>query len=151
MYCPRNLIGSVFVTLQMNNSDPMSRLGLVITLFLMAGTAIAQNSFPPSGGSSKPTFGTSYYFALITAEDSQAFYLRVDSEARNCPRGGHLIIAPLRDSNYILTIGFPGQEYAEQRFLLNVHKRDYALKLSRRNGSWGLYDLKGQALAAAPD
>ncbi|HEV2354968.1 MAG TPA: hypothetical protein VGR89_12035 [Puia sp.] len=127
----------------------MSKLGLAIMLILMAGTAVAQNSSPPYGGSPKPTSGASHYFFLITAEDSQAFYIRLDTEARYCPAGGHLIFAPLPDSNYTITIGFPGQEYPEQRFLLSINKRDYFLKLSRRNGNWGLYDLKGHALASA--
>lgn len=63
MYQPANLVTSVFLTLQYNLFHPMSKLGLVIVLILMAGRTYAQD-----------------YFVLIEADKGQSFYARIDSQ-----------------------------------------------------------------------
>jgi hypothetical protein len=144
MYRPLNLITIVFHTLQQNNSDPMSKLVLVIVMMLMAGRNNAQNYPAPSN---EPLT----YFVLIMADDGQAFYVRLNNQLYNSSPAGHLILSQLRDSAYTIAVGFPGRSFPEQRFLMNIHEKDWALHLIRQDNRWGLYDGQGQALAAVDD
>src|ERR1700735_3123331 len=122
----------------------MSKLGLVMVLILMVGRNNAQNYSAPA--SDPPAF-----FVLIQADDGQAFYVRLNNELYTSSPAGHLILAPLTDSAYTITIGFPGQTFPEQRYLLNIHQRDWSLRLTRQNNRWGLYDDQGQAVATVAD
>jgi hypothetical protein len=105
----------------------MSKISLVILLLLQAGTSFAQN-----------------YFAFISADSRQPFYVRVDSEFHSSSAEGHLILSQLKDSTYTITIGFPGQTLPEQRYSFAMHSRDQAFEL-RPQGQDGLrlYDLQG--------
>ena len=131
MYPAANLFTSVFLTLQYNLLHPMSKLGLVIVLILMAGRICAQD-----------------YFVLIEADNGQPFYVRVDSQLYSSSARGHLILSQLRDSSYIITIGFPGQAFPERQFSFTVHQNDHAFRLKNEDGKgWWLIDDKGQELA----
>jgi hypothetical protein len=131
MYPAANLFTSVFLTLQYNLLHPMSKLGLVIVLILMAGSIYAQD-----------------YFVLIEADNGQPFYVRVDSQLYSSSARGHLILSQLRDSSYIITIGFPGQAFPERQFSFTVHQNDHAFRLKNEDGKgWWLIDDKGQELA----
>ena len=131
MYPAANLFTSVFLTLQYNLLHPMSKLGLVIVLILMAGRIYAQD-----------------YFVLIEADNGQPFYVRVDSQLYSSSARGHLILSQLRDSSYIITIGFPGQAFPERQFSFTVHQNDHAFRLKNEDGKgWWLIDDKGQELA----
>jgi Domain of unknown function (DUF4476) len=132
MYPSANLFTSVFLTLQYNLLHPMSKLGLVIVLILMAGRIFAQD-----------------YFVLIEADNGQPFYVRVDSQLYSSSAKGHLILSHLKDSSYIITIGFPGQVFPERQFSFNVHQNDHAFRLKNVEGKgWWLMDDKGQELAS---
>lgn len=122
----------------------MSKLGLVIVMMLMAGRNHAQN-YPAR--SNEPLT----YFVLIQSDDGAAFYVRLDERLFSSSSGGHLILSRLKDSVYTITVGLPGQTNIEQRYLLNIHKRDWSLRLSRRDDRWGLYDGHSRALPAVAD
>jgi Domain of unknown function (DUF4476) len=108
----------------------MSKLGLVIVLVLMAGKNYAQD-----------------YFVLIQADNRQPFYVRLNNQLYSSSDGGHLILGQLKDSSYTITIGFPGQGFPEQRFLLDVHQNDQELRLKNEEGrGWRLYDIGGREL-----
>jgi Domain of unknown function (DUF4476) len=131
MYPAANLFASVFLTLQYNLLHPMSKLGLVIVLILMAGRTYAQD-----------------YFVLIEADNGQPFYVRVDSQLYSSSSRGHLILSQLKDSSYTITIGFPGQVFPERQFSFGVHQNDHAFRLKNEDGKgWWLVDDKGQELA----
>ena len=131
MYPAANLFTSVFLTLQYNLFHPMSKLGLVIVLILMAGRTYAQD-----------------YFVLIEADNGQPFYVRADSQLYSSSARGHLILSQLKDSSYIITIGFPGQVFPERQFSFNVHQNDHAFRLKNEDEKgWWLVDDKGQELA----
>jgi Domain of unknown function (DUF4476) len=109
----------------------MSKLGLVIVLILMAGRTYTQD-----------------YFVLIEADNGQPFYVRVDSQLYSSSARGHLILSQLKDSSYIITIGFPGQVFPERQFSFNVHQNDHAFRLKNEDEKgWWLVDDKGQELA----
>jgi hypothetical protein len=120
----------------------MSKLGLVMVMILMVGTNNAQNSPAPTN----PPLN---FFVLIQADDGQAFYVRLNNLLYPSSPGGHLILGQLTDSAYTITIGMPG--FPEQRYLLNMHQKDWALRLSRQDNRWGLYDDQGQPVPAAAD
>jgi hypothetical protein len=122
----------------------MSKLGLVIMMLLMAARINAQNY--PAPTSEPPT-----YFVLIEADSGQAFYIRLDSQLYPSSPAGHLILAQLKDSAYTITVGFPGQIYPEQRYLLNSRQKDAAFHISRQDNSWRLFDDQGQTIPALVD
>lgn len=122
----------------------MSKLGLVVVIALIAGRINAQNY--PAPASEPPT-----YFVLIQADNGQAFYIRLDSQLYPSSPAGHLILAQLKDSAYPITVGFPGQIYPEQRYLLNIGHKDRAFRLSRRDNNWRLLDDQGQTMPAVAD
>ncbi|HXD78080.1 MAG TPA: hypothetical protein VN616_09755 [Puia sp.] len=127
----------------------MSKLGLVVVLFFMTGRTFAHQY--PAKEFPQPNPDSAFHFVLIQADPGRAFYIRIDDQVYGSSEGGHLILAQLRDSTYTIVLGFPAQTYPEQRFLLIVRKRDFALSLRKTDGRWALYDRKGQALSFAPE
>ena len=102
----------------------MSKPGLVIILFFLSGRALSQD-----------------YFAFIGADHRQPFYVRIDSQVYSSTAAGHLLLAPLKDSDYIVTIGFPGQTYPEKRYEFRMRGKDQEFELRRQDdGNWRLYD-----------
>jgi hypothetical protein len=102
----------------------MSKPGLVVLLFLLSGRALSQD-----------------YFVFIGSDHRQPFYVRIDSQVYPSSTEGHLVLAPLKDSAYILTIGFPGQTYPEKRYGFSIRGKDQEFDLRRQDdGSWRLYD-----------
>jgi hypothetical protein len=120
----------------------MSKLGLVMVMILMVGRNNAQN-YPA------PTSEPLTFFVLIQADDGQAFYVRLNNQLYTSSPAGHVILAPLTDSVYTIAIGFPS--LPEQRYLLNIHQKDWALRLSRRDNRWDLYDDQGQPVVTVTD
>ncbi|HTI94659.1 MAG TPA: DUF4476 domain-containing protein [Puia sp.] len=110
----------------------MSKFGLVIVLILMAFNNYAQD-----------------YFVLIQADNRSPFYVRLGNQVYSSSPGGHLILSQLKDSTYGLTIGLPGQSIPEQRYTLNIHRKDqeFGLKDQGEKGV-SLYDVQtGEARA----
>jgi hypothetical protein len=122
----------------------MSKLGLVLVMVLMLGRTNAQTYPAPDN---EPLT----YFVLIQADDGQAFYIRLDDQLYSSSPDGHLILSRLKDSVYTITVGFPGQTHPEQRYLLNIHQKDWALRLTRQDNRWGLFDSHGEAIASVAD
>ncbi len=108
----------------------MLKLGLVSVLILMAGRNYAQD-----------------YFVLIEADNGQPFYVRVDSQLYSSSARGHLILSQLRDSSYIITIGFPRQAFPERQFSFSVNQSDHAFPLINEVGKgWWLVEENGREL-----
>lgn len=104
----------------------MPKVSLVIIMLLQAVTSFAQN-----------------YFVFIGSDNRQPFYVRVDSEFHGSSPEGHLILSQLKDSNYNITVGFPGQSLPEQHYVLRVDGKDQAFELRFRDpGGLRLYDLQ---------
>jgi hypothetical protein len=122
----------------------MSKLGLVVVMLLMSARINAQDY--PAPNSEPPT-----YFVLVQADSGQAFYIRLDSQLHSSSPSGHLILAQLKDSVYTITVGFPGQIYPEQRYLLTIRQKDWALHLSQRDNRWGLFDSEGRTMPVVAD
>lgn len=111
----------------------MSKISLVIIFLLQAGVSFAQK-----------------YFVFIDAENRQPFYVRVDSEFHSSSAEGHLILSQLKDSNYNVTIGFPGQTSPEQHYGVAIHGKDQAFELRvQEAGGLRLYDLQSNQWLSA--
>lgn len=122
----------------------MSKLALVIVMLLIAGKSNAQN-YPASNN--EPLS----FFVLIQADDNQAFYVRLNGQLYASSPAGHIILARLHDSLYAISIGLPGQTFPEKRYLLDIHRKDLALRLRFADSKWELYDRQGQALPTVAD
>ena len=85
----------------------MSKFGLVILFFLLAGECRAQN-----------------YFVFIDAGNRQPFYVRLDSQFYSSSAEGHIILSRLKDSLYDITVGFPGQTAPEQHYEFRIGGKD---------------------------
>jgi hypothetical protein len=104
----------------------MSKFGLVILFFLLAGECRAQN-----------------YFVLIDAGNRQPFYVRLDSQFYSSSAEGHIILSRLKDSLYDITIGFPGQTAPEQHYEFGISGKDQAFEIRDHDGyAPGLFDLQ---------
>jgi hypothetical protein len=104
----------------------MTKFGLVILIFLLAGECNAQN-----------------YFVFIDAGNRQPFYVRLDSQFYSSSADGHIILSRLRDSLYDITIGFPGQTAREQHYEFGMRGKDQAFELRDHGGEAPvLFDLQ---------
>lgn len=102
----------------------MLKPGLVVLLFFLSGSALSQD-----------------YFVFIGSDHRQPFYVRIDSQVYPSSAEGHLVLAPLKDSAYVLTVGFPGQTYPERRYGFSIRGKDQEFELRRQeDGNWRLYD-----------
>ncbi|WP_431211410.1 hypothetical protein ACQ86N_37015 [Puia sp. P3] len=108
----------------------MSKFGLVVVLMLMAGVGRAQG-----------------YFVFIEADNNQPFYVRVGEQVYPSSAAGHLILAQLKDSTYIITIGLPGQSALERRYAVAIRRRDLEFRLKDLGDrGWGLYDEQAREM-----
>ncbi len=90
------------------------------------------------------------HFIYIQADNKQPFYVVLDKKLMSSSASGYLIIPKLRDSSYKLSIGFPKNEWPEQKVTCNINQADagYLLKNFGEKG-WGLFNLQTMALVMA--
>jgi hypothetical protein len=94
------------------------------------------------------------YFLFIQETSGQPFYVRIGEDNHSSSAGGHLLLAPLKDSVYHLYLGFAKSSYPEQLFTVPINRKDRGFELKNMNGSWQLFDLQTLELlkpAAAAD
>ncbi len=106
----------------------MPKVSLVIIMLLQAVTSFAQN-----------------YFVFIGSDNRQPFYIRVDSEFHSSSAEGHVILSRLKDGNYNITLGFPGQTQPEQHYSFSIGGKDQAFELRSQDAGSSdlrLYDLQ---------
>jgi len=82
-------------------------------------------------------------FIYIQTENKQGFYVKLDKKLFSSSSSGHLIIPKLTDGTYELFIGFPKNEWPEQKVTCTINKTDagYLLKNFGERG-WGLFNLQ---------
>lgn len=82
------------------------------------------------------------HFVYIQADNKQPFYVKLNDKVYSSSATGYIILSKLVENNYNLTIGFPKNEWAEQKLNLTVQKNDlgYLLKNFEEKG-WGLVDM----------
>ena len=103
----------------------MVKIGLVSILFFSVISTYAQESG----------------LILIDADNQQAFFVRMGDKMYPSSNIGHLTISNLKDSIYLITIGFPGTQYSEEQFNVKVSKKDQGFQLKLVDGKeWVLYN-----------
>lgn len=103
----------------------MSKIGLVTLLVLIAGRSYTQQD----------------YFVLIQSDNNQPFYVHIGGKIFSSSGQGHLIIPQLKDSTYLITIGFPKKLFPERQFFFSVNKRDLEFQLKNLGEKgWGLFN-----------
>lgn len=92
-------------------------------------------------------FAQQNHFIYLQTENKQPFYAKLDKKILSSSASGYLIIPKLQDGNYILTIGFPKNEWPEQSMVCTINKADagYLLKNFADKG-WGLFNLQTLAI-----
>lgn len=125
--CPNlsSFVGKVFLR--------MKYLSVVFFLFVSVSGFTQQN-----------------HFIYIQADNKQPFYIKLDKKVLSSSASGYLIIPKLQDSSYKLSIGFPKNEWPEQKVTCNINQADagYLLKNFGEKG-WGLFNLQTMALVMA--
>lgn len=93
----------------------MAKIGLALILFITTLNAYSQQDG----------------LILIDAENNQPFYLRMGDKIYNSSPVGHLTVSNLKDSAYIITIGFPKNHFPESQFSVRVTRKDQGFHLKQ--------------------
>jgi hypothetical protein len=86
-------------------------------------------------------FSQQGHFVFINHEEKLPFYVRMGEKIYSSSVTGHLTMAPLADSVYIMYIGFPRSRAAEQAFDVKVNQADRGLLLDKTPNGWRMTDL----------
>ena len=83
------------------------------------------------------------YFAYFQTDNHQPFFVKLNSKLLSSSSSGYLIIPKLQNGAYIIHLGFPKNEKAEQTFNFTVNGRDlgYLIKDFGEKG-WGLFNFQ---------
>ncbi|GAB4094396.1 hypothetical protein [Flaviaesturariibacter terrae] len=110
----------------------MKRLSLFCVLVLLGCVAGAQKVF----------------FLYLQSDNSAPFYVRVGEKVSSSTASGYVILSNLRDSSYLLQVGFPGGS-TESRFQVPLNGQDRGFVLKQVGGAWNLFDLQELTLLKA--
>jgi len=112
----------------------MTKIGLAVIFILLAGRNYAQQN----------------YFILIQADNKQPFYVRQGSRSIPSSAEGSLILSQLKDSTYNIVIGFPGQQFSDRAFSVDLqHKDQQFIFRNQADKGWVLYNpLTGETRIA---
>ena len=83
------------------------------------------------------------HFIYIQTENKQPFYVRMSDKVLSSSSSGYLVISKLQDGVHDLLIGFPKNEWPQQKISVKVKNNDagYILKNFDIKG-WGLFNLQ---------
>ena len=93
--------------------------------------------------SSAGLYAQQNHFVYIQTENKQPFYVRMGDKVLSSSTSGYMVIPKLRDGDHDLFIGFPKNEWPQQRISIRVKNNDagYVLKNFDAKG-WGLFNLQ---------
>ncbi len=112
----------------------MRRLSLSVLFFLSVLAASSQR----------------LYFIYFQTESKQPFFIKMDEKLYSSTTSGYLILSRLRDSTYNFVIGFPGNQFPEQKFSCSIARKDHGFMVKNfGEKGWGLVDLQTQAVQMA--
>lgn len=83
------------------------------------------------------------HFIYIQTENRQPFYVKLNTNLYSSSATGYLIISKLKEQSYDLAIGFPKNEWPEQKLTCNVADKDLGFLLKNfGDKGWGLFNLQ---------
>ena len=87
-----------------------------------------------------------HYF-FIEADKQQPFYVRYEGQLVSSSAIGFLLVPKVTSEKFVLTIGFPRNQYPEQHFELTEMDRDRGFQLKDfGEKGWGLFDRVSLAI-----
>ena len=90
------------------------------------------------------------YFVYLQSEAEQPFFVKMNDKPINSISSGYLILSKLRDSVYTFNIGFPGNNWPEQKFSVKIDSKDHGYLIKNfPDKGWGLFDLQTSAVQMA--
>jgi hypothetical protein len=82
------------------------------------------------------------YFVYLQTETQEPFFVQLNKKNQSSSAAGHLILSGLVNGKYDISIGFPGQNAAQQ-YTLTIEGADKGYLVKKfENGEWGLVDLQ---------
>ncbi len=83
------------------------------------------------------------HFIYIQTENKQPFYVRVGDKLLSSSSVGYIVIPKLQNGIYEMNIGFPKNEWPQQRITVTVNNNDagFVLKNFEEKG-WGLFNMQ---------
>ena len=87
------------------------------------------------------------HFVYLQTENSQPFYVKVNNKVVSSSPEGYVIIPNLIDNMYEIVIGFPKNEFPEEKFMVPVDKKNegFLVKNFGEKG-WSLFNMQTLAL-----
>jgi hypothetical protein len=88
-------------------------------------------------------FSQRLFFVYLQSDPAEPFFVKINDKLQSSTATGYLILSRLRDSSYMITVGFPQNKWPDQRFTIDIKSKDrgYIIKNFGEKG-WGLYDLE---------
>ena len=84
------------------------------------------------------------HFVFIQSENKQPYSVQLNGMTYSSTKSGYLIISQLLPGKYYFTVGFPKNQYPEQKFIVDINISDpgigYSLKQFPEKG-WGLFNI----------
>ncbi|MEO6818645.1 MAG: hypothetical protein ABI266_04590 [Ginsengibacter sp.] len=92
-------------------------------------------------------FAQQNHFIYLQTENTQLFYVKVNAKVISSSSAGYLILPDLPNGTFQLTIGFPKNEFPEERFDINVVDKNEGYLIKNMPGrGWVLFNLQSLAL-----
>lgn len=90
------------------------------------------------------------HFIYIQSDNRQAFYVKQDKKIMSSTQAGYLIIPKLKTGSYDFFIGFPKDEWPEQKINCTVGEADLGFQLKNLGEKgWGLFNFQTMELLLA--
>lgn len=87
------------------------------------------------------------YFVYLQSEQEQPFFVKLNEKVHSSSVSGYLILSKLKDSSYIIQVGFPQNKWPEQRFAIDIKAKDHGFLLKNfGDKGWGLFDMQSLAV-----
>lgn len=92
-------------------------------------------------------FAQQNHFIYLQTENNQLFYVRLSGKIFSSSSAGYLIIPGLSDGTLELTVGFPKNEFPEEKFDIRINNKNEGFLLKNMNEKgWVLFNLQSLAI-----
>lgn len=93
------------------------------------------------------TYAQQNHFIYLQTENNQLFYVKMNGKVISSSSAGYLILPDLPDGTLQLTVGFPKNEFPEEKFDVGINNKNegYLLKNLNEKG-WVLFNLQSLAI-----
>jgi hypothetical protein len=87
------------------------------------------------------------HFVYLQTENSQPFYVKVNNKVVSSSPEGYVILPNLADNTYEMVVGFPKNEFPEEKFTVTIDKKNegFLVKNFGEKG-WALFNMQTLAL-----